>query len=346
VSKNSNTRPHCKVQAENQPPTWRELLEFHPLAAVDPLLEGGEYAALVENIRNHGLYEPITLYEGKILDGRNRWRACTEAGIEPKFSNRRFNNDTEAKAFLDSANWHRRHLTSEQKLARITTYIKANPTQSDRQIAEKIGASHPHVAKVRRKLEKSGEVETVTTSVDKHGHSQPRQRSKPATAKPAMTADIVDPIGADPTKNGSTSTNPIALVDGNPIDGNPIGTDAIAAAAIAADPIGTDQTDADHVSADAITADPIDTVPVRRADDGDLTGTSPIARALTTLLSFGRFKLEDFQGDKLPDPIDLFDLISDLQTLAGEIKRAKKQAAAAPLPDDLPIPEFLRRSVS
>jgi hypothetical protein len=36
-----------------------------------------------------------------------------------------------------------------------------------------VGASHPHIAKVREELEKSGDVETVTTSIDTKGRKQP-----------------------------------------------------------------------------------------------------------------------------------------------------------------------------
>jgi ParB-like chromosome segregation protein Spo0J len=159
LSEQSNTRRKGAGQAP----------EFHPLASVDPLLEGAEYAALIEDIRQHGLHESIVLCDGMIVDGRNRYRACLEAGVEPRFREMLFGSDADAIAYLDSANWHRRHLTPEQKRDRIARRIKADPLLSDRQIAEQERSSHPTVAKVRRKLQKAGDVETVSTSIDTKG---------------------------------------------------------------------------------------------------------------------------------------------------------------------------------
>lgn len=51
-------------------------MDFHPIANLFPLMTGDEYLALVEDIRANGLLEPVVLYEGKILDGRNRYNAC------------------------------------------------------------------------------------------------------------------------------------------------------------------------------------------------------------------------------------------------------------------------------
>ena len=87
------------------------MLEFHEMANLFPLIEGEEFAALVEDIRAHGLELPIHTYEGKILDGRNRYRACLEAGREPHY--KVYEGDSPA-SFVVSMNKHRRHLTSSQ----------------------------------------------------------------------------------------------------------------------------------------------------------------------------------------------------------------------------------------
>ena len=56
---------------------------FHPLADMFPLMEGDEFNELVKDIRRNGLKQNIIVHEGKILDGRNRYRACLEAGVDP-----------------------------------------------------------------------------------------------------------------------------------------------------------------------------------------------------------------------------------------------------------------------
>jgi predicted RNase H-like nuclease (RuvC/YqgF family) len=47
--------------------------------------------------------------------------------------------------------------------------------------------AHPHVAKVRKRAEKAGDVETVTTSIDTKGRKQPAKKApmRPQSTKPA-----------------------------------------------------------------------------------------------------------------------------------------------------------------
>lgn len=59
-------------------------LEPHPLSELLPAMAPADYEALKAGIAAHGQIEPIQLLDGRILDGRHRYRACRELGIEPK----------------------------------------------------------------------------------------------------------------------------------------------------------------------------------------------------------------------------------------------------------------------
>jgi N6-adenosine-specific RNA methylase IME4/ParB-like chromosome segregation protein Spo0J len=89
--------------------------KVHSAAMLLPLIQDEEFDALVEDIRAHGLHEPIWLHaeDGSIVDGRNRYRACLKAGVEPRF--RTLDGQESVVEFVMSANVTRRHLNETQK---------------------------------------------------------------------------------------------------------------------------------------------------------------------------------------------------------------------------------------
>ncbi len=110
--------------------TWKfdpnKELTTHPLADIFPSMEGKEFDLLVEDIKANGLREPITIFEDKILDGRNRYRAVLKAERQYRLNDASFKPYTEAKPleFVISANVHRRHLDTSQRAltaARLVT---------------------------------------------------------------------------------------------------------------------------------------------------------------------------------------------------------------------------------
>lgn len=100
----------------------QEAIRCHPMAKIFSLLQGDERVALKLSIRDHGLREAIKLLQGEILDGRNRYDICLELGIEPRFDH--LPADTDPRAYVLDANYHRRHLTQSQRAmaaARLAT---------------------------------------------------------------------------------------------------------------------------------------------------------------------------------------------------------------------------------
>jgi hypothetical protein len=179
-------------------------LKFHPLAGIFPLMEGAEFDALVADIKANGLHYPVILYDGKILDGRNRYRACLAAGFEPTVRNGD-NWIGDPASFVISRNIHRRHLTTEQKRDLIAKLLKRDPSKSDRQIAETVKASPTFVGKLRAKGETTGDVSTVDTRIDKRGRKLPAK--KPKARNNGENAD-------DPETSAETMKAEFAASDG------------------------------------------------------------------------------------------------------------------------------------
>ena len=89
-------------------------MKSHPIADVWPMMDTDKLQELAEDIGKNGQLVPVWIYEGMILDGRNRYAACKMAGIEPKTQT--YTGD-EPTAFAVSMNDKRRHMTAGVRAA-------------------------------------------------------------------------------------------------------------------------------------------------------------------------------------------------------------------------------------
>jgi ParB-like nuclease domain len=202
---------------------WRNYLEVHPAADAYPLLKDGDPAAfreLVEDIRKHGLRANIVLWEDdggkrRLLDGRNRLDALAELGvlyddIDAQLCLKSWTGTKWAQLSGDkiqfqhlaggdphtlaaSLNLHRRHLTAEERRARIEAAIKRNPEKSDRTIGAEVGRDHKTVGGVRRGMEDVGSIPHVEKRKDSKDRRQPAKKRKAATASKAVNVDTGSP---------------------------------------------------------------------------------------------------------------------------------------------------------
>ena len=188
--------------------SWRDHLKIHPAAELFPLMSEPELRELGEDIKANGLVSSIVLYEDKLLDGRNRLdamelvgikfrieedkyklsrlRACDGSGISKGLADLVEHCNGDPYNFVLSANLHRRHLTDEQRRQLIAKIIKAKPEASDRTIAKQVKRDHKTVAKIRKKLESTGEVSPVEKRIGADG----KQRKSRAKKKPTPASSI------------------------------------------------------------------------------------------------------------------------------------------------------------
>ncbi|AHY45234.1 hypothetical protein [Stutzerimonas decontaminans] len=86
--------------------------EIHPYAKLFPMMQEDEYVSFCSDINTNGLRHPIVLYQGRILDGRNRYRCCCDLDIEP--ATEEYTGD-DALGFVLSLNLYRRQLSVAQR---------------------------------------------------------------------------------------------------------------------------------------------------------------------------------------------------------------------------------------
>jgi len=99
-------------------PVVTRIYPIHEAAEILPMLPDPELRKLAKDIRSRGLINPILLFRGAVVDGRNRMAACRMAGVEPRY--RIVDLELESREispleFVISLNLRRRHLSPGQQ---------------------------------------------------------------------------------------------------------------------------------------------------------------------------------------------------------------------------------------
>jgi ParB family chromosome partitioning protein len=121
-------------------------LTLHPLCEIIPPCTDKEFEELKEDIDKNGLQVPIKTFEAKILDGRSRYKACTELGKEPKteiFAG----TSNDALAYVIGMNVKRRHLSASQR-ALIVARLVTSKLGGDRSVKLPTEITQEDVAKL------------------------------------------------------------------------------------------------------------------------------------------------------------------------------------------------------
>lgn len=131
---------------------------FHPFADLFPLVEGKQFEELVASVEENGLLNQIILFRGRILDGRNRFRALERLGRTPivGVDTQNFTGDEdEALRLVVGLNVQRRHLSASQRAmiaADIATLRQGHRgANSLQQVSEQLNVSD-FLIKAARKL--------------------------------------------------------------------------------------------------------------------------------------------------------------------------------------------------
>lgn len=206
-------------------------LAYHPIADAFPMMSEQELDDLAQDIKARGLQHPVVLYEGKILDGRNRSEAAKRGGVP--ITHEAYDGD-DPVGFVISLNIKRRHLDQSQRAmaaSKLAELPRGRPSENASidaltvaDAAALMNVSEPSVERakvVRRKgapelvtaVEK-GEI-AVSTAADLARLPEPEQRNAIEGGKKAAAA-VAKKVREAKKRALSAIAPPAAVIDPTP----------------------------------------------------------------------------------------------------------------------------------
>lgn len=178
----------------------------HPLSAAFPAMQADEYQALMDSIGIIGVQNPITLFEGMVIDGWNRYRAAMECGMDCPTAEL---GDVDPTDYVKSQNLHRRHLTGSQRAAAVVACSAWHPShrekksvpgtdlmKTDADMAKEAGVSISTVGHAKA-AQKAGLLEPVRDGALTAKEAAHVARGVPEK-HPAKPAPVVEPEAEEP----------------------------------------------------------------------------------------------------------------------------------------------------
>ncbi len=172
-------------------------IKVHPAADIMPYIEDDDWDDFKQAVKNgaeSGTLESIELLDGKIIDGRNRWCALTELGIDPnKFCVAKFGISDPVQYVLDRNLGGRRQLTKSQ-LGMVAAKV-ANLKAGSNQFAAKTGEVPSVDGTLDEKIAVKSESSTTKSVSDSLGVSTATiERSRAVLRK--GSASLVEAVSA------------------------------------------------------------------------------------------------------------------------------------------------------
>lgn len=167
------------------------MYEAHPAADMLPMQDSDRFESLKDSIERDGLQDPIILFDGAILDGRNRFKACQELGIDPHYKSV---SGIDPYAFVRNSNLERRDMSAQQRYliwkrlgersAEFQAEIAKRKAEANKARSE--AAKKQHETSNPRAGEKSGSATSCGDTKRDH-EAEAAQKSATAKAKASKT---------------------------------------------------------------------------------------------------------------------------------------------------------------
>lgn len=199
--------------------------EIHPAAELFPMMDAKAFEELKADIRENGVKTYITLFDDKIIDGRNRYKACLELGIDPAANVEELEECDDPISFVLSLNLHRRHLNETQR-ATVAAKIAKLKLGDNQHAKEGVAIDTPSADKAAQLLNVSREsVQRAKHAIDKGSPEvvAAMERGEIAASAAAKLVDVVKDKAkqAEIVKQGKEAVREAVRESKKPVDASP-----------------------------------------------------------------------------------------------------------------------------